>query len=218
MGLHLDCGLDRGLPPDGDGRQMSCTGPDGDSTMRLIEAGHALHRAAIALEGMGPGTLSQAWTGRYAVPDCTKPTRGEGGSEPVSALDEISKAIAYVDSMIASMTDAAVESEQGAPLGTSEEAGHAPGDEIDLITAAVPHSPSAVIEAIADELNRSVIRGVFEAALILQGALQFDCEPAATRRIQTAIALLDDTIREVRTAVFRFSESGGQPWRVGPVT
>jgi len=172
---------------------MSWTGPDGDSTMRLIEAGHALHRAAIALEGMGPGTLSQAWTGRYSVPDCTKPTRGEVGSQPVSALDEIGTAIAHVDSMIASMTDAAGESGQGAPLVTSEGGGHA--HEIDFIAAAIPHSPSAVIEAIADELNKSVIRGASEAALILQGTLQFDCEPAVTQRIQTAIEFLDDTIR-----------------------
>jgi hypothetical protein len=196
---------------------MSCTGPDGDSTMRLIEAGHALHRAAIALEGMGPGTLSRAWTGRYSVSDCTKPTRCEASSGPVSALDDINTAIAYVDSMIASMTDATAEPTQGAPLVASEDGHHAPADEMDFIASAVPNSPLGVIEAIADQLNKSVIRGIFEAALILEGALQFDCEPAATRRIQTAIELLDDTIREVRTAVFKFSDSGGQPWGVGPI-
>lgn len=214
---QCDSGFDLGLPPNGGVLAMSDAGSDGDSTMRLIEAGHALHRAAVALEGMGPGTLGQAWTGRYSDPDHTKATRGEAGREPVSAPDDINTAIAYIDSMIESMTDAAVECEQAAPLVTSEQGGHAPADEIDFIAPAVPNSPAGVIEAIADELNKSVIRGVFEAVLILQSALQFDCEPAATQRIQTAIELLDDTIRDARTAVFRFSDSGGQPWRVGPV-
>jgi len=190
---------------------VACTGPDGDSTMRLIEAGHALHRAAIALEGMGPGTLSQAWTGRYSPPDCTRPARGEARCESATALDDINTAMAYVDGFIASLTDTEGDREQAASLVASEQVADALADEIDLISAAVPNSPRGIIEAIADELNKSVIRGVFETTLILEGALQLDCEPAATLRIQTAIELVDDTVRDVRTAVFRFSDWGRQP-------
>lgn len=56
-------------------------------------------------------------------------------------------------------------------------------------------------EQIARELNRVVSHGVFEAALAMNGALQYVCDAVAEIRIEGAVEGLDETIRRFRTIV-----------------
>jgi len=52
-------------------------------------------------------------------------------------------------------------------------------------------------------------RPVFTQALVLQSALQFDCESGAVQRIEAAIELLDETVLQTRTIIFGLSTSDG---------
>jgi hypothetical protein len=87
----------------------------------------------------------------------------------------------------------------------------------------MPDALGQVLEWIAGDLNRSVIRSSFEASLILQGALQFTSDHEVAQRISTVIELLDDNIRDVRNMIFGFDFLGGvtdavssRPQRVPP--
>ncbi len=189
---------------------MSYTEPDGDSAMRLIEAGHALHRASVALEGMGPGTLAQSWTECRSTSNGKGPGPGEASVESTSALDDINTAMTHVDNVNAAIAAAATEANPGPPLFTSEVGGRATTEETDDAASAIADPLQDTLERIGGELNKVVVRGIFEAALVLQGALQFECDPDAIQRIEAAIELLDETIREVRAMVFGFNSSDGQ--------
>ena len=175
--------------------------------MRLIEAGHALHRAAIALEGMGPGTLAQSWTGYRSTPDGIVPSSRQSIVESASALDDINTAMTHVDNVNAAIA-AATEGDPG-PLVTAEVGSRVSTDETDYIASAIADPLRDTLEPMGVDLNKVVVRGIFEAALVLQCALQFECEPDAIQRIEAAIELLDETIREVRTMVFGFNSSNG---------
>lgn len=60
-------------------------------------------------------------------------------------------------------------------------------DEIGCNAAAVLIPKRDVLERSGDDLNKSVVRGIFGAAQILQGALQLDSDPDAVQRIEVAI-------------------------------
>lgn len=53
-------------------------------------------------------------------------------------------------------------------------------------------------EVIADGLNQKVIHRVFEAGMVLEGAMGLTSDPALHRRIEAAVALLDATVKDVR--------------------
>ena len=56
-------------------------------------------------------------------------------------------------------------------------------------------------ERIAEGMRDSVVHRLFGAGLLLQGALRLIDDPQATDRVQTAIDMLDETLREVRAVV-----------------
>jgi PAS domain S-box-containing protein len=56
-------------------------------------------------------------------------------------------------------------------------------------------------ERIANELHQSIVHSIFEASLVLQGALRLVPDPAAAGRIHDAIGALDDTLKEIRSVV-----------------
>lgn len=68
-------------------------------------------------------------------------------------------------------------------------------------------------ERIARDLHDTVIQRLFATGLSLQAALRFMTRPEAIERTQRAVDHLDETVREIRTAIFdlhqRVPESGG---------
>jgi PAS domain S-box-containing protein len=56
-------------------------------------------------------------------------------------------------------------------------------------------------DRIADDLRDTVVHRVFEAGLILQGALKRIDDAAAVQRVHDAIDVLDDTLRQIRNVV-----------------
>jgi anti-anti-sigma factor len=56
-------------------------------------------------------------------------------------------------------------------------------------------------ERIAHDLNDTVIQQLFRAGLVLQGTVSLANDTVA-ERLETVITILDDTIRQVRTAIF----------------
>lgn len=53
-------------------------------------------------------------------------------------------------------------------------------------------------ELIAEGLHQKVIHRVFEAGMVLEGAMGLTSDPAMHRRIEAAVALLDETVKDVR--------------------
>ncbi len=130
------------------------------------------------------------------------------GIEHDTAQGNMDKAIALVDGLIESFS---AHSGQGETLLPAESV---------CATDSRRHSGShgvatgnadalqGILEDIAGDLNSSVIRCSSEAALILQGALQFESNHEVTRRISSVIDLLDENIREVRELVFGLGSHG----------
>ena len=56
-------------------------------------------------------------------------------------------------------------------------------------------------ERIANGLHQSIVHRIVDAALVMQGVLQLISDPVVTGRIQAAVELLDDTLKEIRTVV-----------------
>jgi PAS domain S-box-containing protein len=56
-------------------------------------------------------------------------------------------------------------------------------------------------ERIAGELHHSIVHKIFEASLVMQGALRLVHDPEVASRIHDAIAELDDTLKEIRSVV-----------------
>jgi PAS domain S-box-containing protein len=56
-------------------------------------------------------------------------------------------------------------------------------------------------DRIAAQLRDSIVHRIFEAGLTLQGALRQVKDPAPAARIQSAIDVLDETLKEIRLAV-----------------
>lgn len=57
-------------------------------------------------------------------------------------------------------------------------------------------------ERIAEELNETVVRGIFAASLAVQAVGQVTDEPKVLERVESAVKEMDSAIRHVRTAVF----------------
>jgi len=57
-------------------------------------------------------------------------------------------------------------------------------------------------ERIAADLHDTVIQRLFATGLSLQATLRFITPPEAAERVQTAVADLDDTIRQIRSTIF----------------
>jgi len=62
--------------------------------------------------------------------------------------------------------------------------------------------PRDNLRAVAVDLNDEVVRRISEATFVLCGALQFSEDPDVTSRIGSAIEMLDESIGQVRTAMF----------------
>lgn len=184
------------------GQPASYSEPDGDPAMRLIEAGYALHRAAVALEGMGPGTLAQSWTRYRQTPYGETPSPLDARAGSMSVLDDVNSAMAHVDNVNDAIAVAATE------LGLASTLVHPHKTRSELVGEVVlVASPTAgplpdALKRVGDDLDRSTLRGIFEIALILKGTLEHDCVPEVAREIEAAIELLDETIQETRMVVF----------------
>ena len=186
---------------------------EGDSATRLIEASCALHRAAVVLEGMRPGTLVEPRT-RYGSNAHGKvPTRGDAAIGSVWALDDIRTAMAHIDRVNATIAAASTEVSAESALSAADLTNVVAPNADRYAASTREGSLSDALQRIGSDLNSTVVRGIFEAALVLQGALQFDCEPDAVQRIESAIEVLDETIRETRLMVFALQTAEAQPRR-----
>jgi len=64
-------------------------------------------------------------------------------------------------------------------------------------------------ERIARDLHDTVIQRLFATGLTLQGAVRLTQRPEVAERIQQAVEDLDDTVREIRTAIFELHTPRG---------
>jgi hypothetical protein len=181
-------------------RQLRPIGPDGDRAMRLIEVSRALHRASIALDDMEASPPPRARAGPHGAPAGTGDARTR--FEPETAQDNISRAIALVDELNADWAARPADGRPGfrAVPSTPRRALHPSGQH--CATTATSDPDQDTLARIASDLDGVVAPRMFEATLILRGALQFDCDHDAVQRIESAIALLDDTVRQARIIVF----------------
>ncbi len=63
-------------------------------------------------------------------------------------------------------------------------------------------------ERIGGDLGQSIVHGIYEAGLHLQSARELIRDPVAAARVDQAVELLDDTVRQIRTVVFNLSTGG----------
>jgi len=56
-------------------------------------------------------------------------------------------------------------------------------------------------ERIADSLRDTIVHRLFEAGLIMEGLLQLVRDPIAVQRIEKAVSVLDETLKQIRVAV-----------------
>jgi len=188
---------------------MTYSGVDGDSAARLIEASFALHRAIIALSGMGSDGLAQSCTEYLPALGGAQLALEKSGTSTTSAVDDIHTAVAHIDDVNAIIAAGAAEALLASIADTSEVGVELAERETACSTAEVQLPHPGVLERVGDDLNNSVVRAIFEAALVLQSALQFDCESGAVQRIEAAIELLDETVLQARTIIFGLSTSDG---------
>jgi PAS domain S-box-containing protein len=64
-------------------------------------------------------------------------------------------------------------------------------------------------EAIAEGLHQKVIHRVFEAGMVLEGALGLTSDPALQERIEAAVALLEATLTDVRHVALGLAADDG---------
>lgn len=188
---------------------MSYSGLDGDSPVRLIEASFALYRAIIALEGMDSGGLAQSCTEYLPAPSGGSLALDEPRVRAKSAVDDIHTAVTHVDDVNAIIADGAVAALLASTADTSEVGTELIKNEARGNAAEVQIPQREVLERIGGDLNHSVVRAIFEAALVLRGALQFDCDSDVVQRIEAAIELLDEAVMQTRAIVFGLSTSDG---------
>lgn len=182
-------------------------GLDGDSALCLIEIRHALHRASVSLDSMGPGTLAQSWMGRGQEQNVDGNT--PEGVEPDTVQGNINKAIALVDGLNEACSAQPGHGEARPPVVAARVSGSRRANGAHGVATEGADALKEILERIAGDLNTSVIRCSYEAALILQSALQFQSNHEVTQRISEVIELLDDNIREVRNLIFGFDLLGG---------
>ena len=125
-----------------------------------------------------------------------------------SAVDDIHTAVTHIDGVNAIIAAGAVAELLTSRADTSEVGTELTKDETRRNAAAVQIPQQSVFERIGGDLNNSVVRAIFEVALVLQGALQFDCDPEVIQRIEAAIELLDETVMQTRAIVFGLSSEG----------
>lgn len=101
----------------------------------------------------------------------------KAGGEPFSEIDE-ELAIGLAAAAAAAIDNARL---------------HARAREVDLIEDR---------ERIARELHDTVIQRLFAAGLSLQAAVRFMTRPDAIERVERAVDDLDDTVRDIRSAIF----------------
>jgi len=83
---------------------------------------------------------------------------------------------------------------------------------LDVAEAQADRARLAVLEErerIARDLHDMVIQRLFAIGLDVQGAAQDAVRPDVTRRLEGAVDDLDETIKDVRTAIFRLGARGG---------
>jgi signal transduction histidine kinase len=64
-------------------------------------------------------------------------------------------------------------------------------------------------ERIGSSLYQAIVHSIVDAALALQGSLHLIGDPKAAERVQEAIDLLDDVVKEVRSVVLDLDAPGG---------
>jgi len=191
-----------------DVRQSSVqAGFDGDSAMCLIEVSHALHRASVAIGRIGPGSVAPSLAGRRPELDCDGNVLE--GIDRDTAQGYINKAIALVDGLNEVCSAQPRDWETRLPLMAAGVSDSSRPDGAHGVVTENADAGREILERIASELNMSVIRGSFEASLILQGALEFNSDHEVAQRISTVIDLLDENIRDVRNTIFGFGFLGG---------
>jgi signal transduction histidine kinase len=128
-------------------------------------------------------------------------------------LGDIRTAMAHIDRVNATIAASTIAASAGPTLSTAEVTNAVTPTVDRFAPSAKEAALSEALQRIGGDLNSTVVRGMFEAALVLQSALQLDCEPGAVRRIESAIEVLDETIRETRMMVFALQASEAQPRR-----
>ncbi len=198
--------VDAGNRPIGDAE------PDDDPATRLRQAGCALHRATAALDGLAPLTLVPPWNGTRSPPNGPVPSSnaGIGLSSP---LDDIWAAMGHIDHVNATIATASVGMSAESALCAAVVTDAVPPCAERFAASQSEEPLSDALQRIGGDLNSTVVRGMFEAALVLQGALQFDCDPEAVQRIESTVEVLHETIRQTRMMVFRLQTSDAQPRR-----
>jgi hypothetical protein len=166
----------------------------------LIEATHALYRAALALESV------QSSTGVPVGGRCSflaENIPSEPGDGPGSMLatpmvfDDALVGIAEANDtlkevVLPDLGPADVLTEHDLTIGT-----FGPG-----AASTHPARSDEFLQELAADLNAVVIHAAFEAGLSLHGALQRTTDPRAVEQIEEAIATLDELIRKTRSVFF----------------
>jgi hypothetical protein len=181
-------------------------GLDGDLAVRLIEVSRSLHRATVAIDGIEPGSLAQLCVGQS--PELDADGNVLEGIARDTALGHVNVAIALVDGLNAAWSAQSAEMSVDLPPVEFGAPSSDPLAEAFPVATEMADSLVPVLGRIAAELNTSVIRGTFEAALMLASALQFVSDDQVAERISAAIEILDENIRQVRTLVFGFGSPG----------
>jgi hypothetical protein len=174
---------------------------EGDTALQLIEATHALYRAAVALEGIRPEP------GAPPISRCPYLVDGDGKHLEVGSAEMTSEEDAYrtaLDGITRAYREVA-----DLPTPEPVDPDPHPGAEVELNVAApgpiAGDGPAArrtdLLDGLTSHLNKVVIHGIYEAGLALQSALQRTTEPSVAGKIEDAVVILDDTITQTR-AVF----------------
>ncbi len=69
-------------------------------------------------------------------------------------------------------------------------------------------------ERIAGQLHEQIVHRIFGAGLALESSLQFIHDASAERRIQDAVEMLDEAVKEIRAVALGLRETG----TIGPAT
>ncbi|MGA2835671.1 MAG: hypothetical protein ABSF84_03640 [Acidimicrobiales bacterium] len=174
-----------------------------DVAVQLIEATHALYRAAVALEAIRPATTMTSTGGRCPfLNEDPGPAQGPGatgrrtvGVHLDSALEDITSVRDVLSQVAAGPT--ARPADLRAPLDSEVAL-----EDLSATSERISLGRKIVARSDADA-SAVVIHGIYEAGLALQGALQRSTDPRAIEQIKEAVVLLDQTIADYRTIVTR---------------
>jgi len=176
-------------------------------SVQLAEATHALYRAALALESV---QASASATGGIRCPFLAESIATVPGDDSVMLLP----GDPAFDAALAGIIEADDEPE-GVEATDAGPANVLASEGLSFVTpepdAGQGHrAPSEeFLQNLATELNANVVRGIFEAGLLLHGLLQRTTDQQVVERIEEVITVLDETIRETRAVVFGLAGNGG---------